>query len=111
MIEKGANIDVQNNCGDTPLHNAIRRRLEDISKFLIEKGANLDIQDVKYRNTPLNLSIRFNFDENIVRFLIEKGANIDVQNNRGYTPLYKAIKYKLDNISKFLIEKVANIKF
>ena len=57
LIEKGANIHVQNDRRDTPLHEAISYKLEDISKLLIEKGVNINVQN-NHGNTPLHETTR-----------------------------------------------------
>lgn len=74
MIEKGANINVKNLNGQTPLHVAILTNNIEIAKYLIEKGADLNIKDCKGQ-TPLYLAILKNNVE-IAKLLIKKGANI-----------------------------------
>ena len=41
LVEKGANIETENEDGNTPLFIACEKNNNDIVKYLIEKGANI----------------------------------------------------------------------
>jgi ankyrin repeat protein len=43
MIDAGANLNVQDKNGNTPLHNAARFGNEEIADILIEAGADVNI--------------------------------------------------------------------
>ena len=45
LIEKGADLNIQNKSGDTPLHWASWKGHRDIAFALIENGADLHIQN------------------------------------------------------------------
>ena len=103
MIEKGANLNIQNKNGNTPLNLAIFNS-KNIAILLIEKGANLDIQD--YRgNTPLHDAIAYEL-EDISRLLIEKGADFTFKNKDGITSFGYASKRNHEKaLEKFGIRK------
>ncbi|XP_023247490.1 uncharacterized protein LOC106645899, partial [Copidosoma floridanum] len=71
LTEKGANVNAENGCGATPLHEAVNRSEIDICKILLSNGANPLIQAVKGTfsgKTAYDLS-RHN---NLIQSLIEK---------------------------------------
>ena len=78
LVDNGANIDVKNKDGDTPLHYAA-------------KGSYL------YLTPEVSLEL--------VKLLIEKGAQIDVTNNNNETPFYQANKGNRTDIARYLLEK------
>eukprot|EP00123_Amoebidium_parasiticum_P016124 comp23300_c0_seq1/m.38249 comp23300_c0_seq1/g.38249 ORF comp23300_c0_seq1/g.38249 comp23300_c0_seq1/m.38249 type:complete len:733 (-) comp23300_c0_seq1:544-2742(-) len=45
LLSKGANINHQNEDGNTPLHHAIIEEATDVAKLLLEKGARVDIEN------------------------------------------------------------------
>jgi uncharacterized protein len=52
LIEAGASLEIQNQLGDTALHDATRNGRTDIAKLLIVAEAPLEIQN-NFGNTPL----------------------------------------------------------
>jgi ankyrin repeat protein len=101
LIDKGCNLDMQNNDGDTALMLSVKYS-KDIPKLLIESGCNLNLQD-KAGNTPLMISIlRWRVD--IARLLIENDCDLNLQNSRDYTALMFAVGFNDINTTKLLIE-------
>jgi ankyrin repeat protein len=99
LIEKGANLNIQNEEGETALIIASGNGYTDIVRLLIEAGATLDIQD-KDGDTALMLAS----STEIVRLLIEAGINLNIQNNDGHTALITATKRNAIEIARLLIE-------
>lgn len=50
LIDKGANLALRDNNGDTPLSMAIRNCNLETTRYLVERGANFNIKDIKGRN-------------------------------------------------------------
>jgi len=97
--EKGANLNIQNEEGETALMIASGGDYTDIVRLLIEAGANLNIQ-----NEDGKTALMFASNTDIVRLLIEAGANLNLQNNDGHTALITATKRNDIEIVRLLIE-------
>ena len=57
-----ADLNVQNEDGDTPLHKAIREKNKAIARVLVDFDAKLDIKD-KNGNTPIKCAAKFSYIE------------------------------------------------
>lgn len=89
LIKNGANVNIQNNQGISPLHLAgYPKNVE----LLLNAGAEIDIIDFQ-GNTPLH-SIASETDEyiDVVEYLISRNANRNLKNKAGQTPLNIAIE-------------------
>jgi ankyrin repeat protein len=90
LIAKGANLELQDRQGQSPLHLAVDADLE-IVKLLVEAGADIDAQtDAKaglLLTTPLMKAVGTGRPE-IVSYLVEKGADVFAPNHRGETLLH-----------------------
>jgi len=107
LLNKGANVDVKDNDGRTPLLWAAENRHEAVVRLLLDKGASVDAKDNNSR-TPL-LWAAENGYEAIMRLLLDKGANIDAKDNNGRTPLLWADRNGHEAIMRLLLDKGANI--
>lgn len=107
LIEFGADVNILNEDGDTPLHYASMEGHLEIVKYLIESGADVNILD-KERDTPLHYASD-NGNLDTVKYLIQHGAKINIQNEYDETPLHKASDNQHLKIVKFLLKNNANI--
>jgi len=83
MIERGANVNIPDNDGATPLS---RCQSVELAKLLIEHGANVNTAD-KRGMTPLHLAATEEGRIELGDLMIAKGADVNARNNDGYTPL------------------------
>ena len=85
LLAKGAEVDVKNKWGETPLHEAAEHGHLDVVKALLAKGAEVDAKN-KHGKTPLHLAAKDgNLD--VVKELLAKGAEVDAKDEDGRTPL------------------------
>ena len=87
-LDRGGNVNLQDEPGMTPLHHAIKgnwnRSNFDIIKLLIDKGANVNAECDRGR-TPLH-EAGYIGSLSVVKLLIEKGADVNALDNQGRTP-------------------------
>ena len=76
--------------GEGALHIVTKRRDVTWLSFLLSRGANPDMRDAS-GNTALMLSAQLGFAEGIA-LLIDRRAQVDLANNRGETPLMRAVQ-------------------
>jgi len=114
LIEVGANVNIQNDYGDTPLIMATNKGGIYLVELLINAGADIDIQDTN-GDTAL-LSAIYNDYEDItkmwiiVNLLIDAGANVNIQDEySGNTALINATKNDYKEIVKLLIDANADV--
>ena len=107
LLEKGANVNCQDDCKWTPLHYASESGHLEVAKLLLEKGANVICQDIR-KLTPLHYASMKGHLE-VVKLLLEKGANINSQNSHNDTPLYIAAFTGKKELVKLLLDNGCDI--
>ena len=100
MIANGANIDMTNNDGKTPLSIASQNGHLEIVEVLIASGGLVNKADNE-GETPLHIASQ-NGDLEIVKALIANKANFLYKNNDGETPLDVAIA-KTNEIKQYIM--------
>ncbi|MBD0391224.1 ankyrin repeat domain-containing protein [Wolbachia endosymbiont of Pentalonia nigronervosa] len=103
LINKGANVNLQNKYGISPLYSAIHHGHEQVADHLIKKGANVNLQD-KNGFSLLHFAAEYGH-EKVVDYLIKKGATVNLQDKHGTFPLHLAAEYGYENIVNHLIKK------
>lgn len=108
LLEKGANTEVKDYLGQTPLSSAAFEGWEDVIKLLLERGANIEARDYLDQTPLFNAALRGY--EGSIRLLLEKGADIDAKDDQGQTPLSRAALQGRESVVKLLLEKGADVK-
>ncbi len=118
-LDKGGNVNLQDELGMTPLHHAINGNWNganfDTIKLLIDRGANVNAIDDTH-HTSLHMAN----NKEIAKLLIDKGANVNAKTKRtGETPLFSAAHgaaqghsksfQKYLDLTKMLITKGADV--
>ncbi len=90
LLSVGANPNVEDMGGATPLHLAAREGHKEIVALLVAKGAEMNAAD-KEGWTPL---MRASINQKLpaVQALLDAGASVDATNKRGETALMQAVK-------------------
>ena len=130
LVSKNANINAQDNKGDTALNKTLDTSDEgsidildfEIAHFLIEQGADVNIKNKREYTPFIYLGMgegNFNnksFQEyriKLAEVLLEKGADINAKDYNGYTSLMWACASSGSRFAepyvKFLVEKGADI--
>ena len=85
MLENGADPNLQDNTGWTPLYAAVQEENFDLVKLLIENGADVNVQD-KDGWAPLHYAAFWD-SVDIIKLLIENGVDPFIKNKDGKIPL------------------------
>jgi ankyrin repeat protein len=108
LINNGANINIVNDKGMTPLHIAIKNGHTATVKVLIAAGANISAAAAINGWTPLYIACAKGYTP-IVNALIEAGADVNVPMGAGITPLSIAIMKSHTDIITALMNAGADL--
>ena len=110
LIEKGVNLNLQNENGYTPLALAIMQSNNpDAAKLLINYGAKTNIVDKLLGRNPLHWAAIRQKDKELIQLLIDTGININQQDNNGETPLTLAYRANNIEVANLLVQSGASI--
>ncbi len=116
LLERGANVDAQNNNGSTPLHLAVASLTIDLAAgqgcvsdatLLLDHGADVNAQD-KRGQTPLHTATFKGYGHTIA-LLLNRGANVSAQDKKGNIPLHWAALYGQVPIATLFLDRGANV--
>jgi membrane protease YdiL (CAAX protease family) len=103
LLEKGANPNVKDSHGETPLIVATEQNQLQNMKLLISKGANINSRNNR-GFTALRSAAEYNRLE-AARFLIDSGADLNLTDNEEKTPLAAANQRGYVNLVNLLQQK------
>jgi hypothetical protein len=90
LIDRGADVNAQEENRLTPLHVTSHFGHLDIAKLLIDRGANVDNwNDHGEGNTPFHMTA-YQGHLHVTKFLLECGIDVDIRNGNEQTSLYLA---------------------
>ncbi|KAL4879592.1 hypothetical protein BJY04DRAFT_193206 [Aspergillus karnatakaensis] len=88
LLDHGANPELRNWAGHTPLHSACVENQLTSATLLLDRGADLESL-AKSGRTPL-MSSSSNAGSDVIDLLIRRGANVDATDSQGMTALMLA---------------------
>lgn len=101
FIGIGADVNISDKDGFTPLHFAAIYYRVEILKLLLEKGAVIDAQD-SWGNTALSRAVYESKGRgDVIKLLLENGANRNLKNYYDISPLDLANKIANYDIKQF----------
>jgi uncharacterized protein len=105
-INAGADINTQDNDGQTPLYLAANKDYKGIVELLLQYGASANQAGYK-SYTPLWWAALYGYTD-IVKLLIKHGADVNVRDKYGDTPLSWATAHDHKTIVKLLLDSGAD---
>jgi ankyrin repeat protein len=107
LIDRKADVNVQNDWGVTPLHYAITNKASKVTKLLLEAKAKVNTHN-KYGVTPLHSATELN-DPAVTKLLIDAKADVHAKDIRGRTPLHGVMYRGSIDVIKLLLVAGADL--
>jgi len=105
MLDMGANINIQDKAGKTPLALAVSGEDEDIVRTLLDRGA-----DIVYEGcSALEEAISYQLSK-LFPVLMEYGPDVNAPGTDGSTPLMRAMQYGHSDVASALLDAGADPK-
>ncbi|XP_068670409.1 ankyrin-1-like isoform X1 [Montipora foliosa] len=99
--------NIQDYCGETPLHKAVTRDNVPLVKLLLENKADANIED-HWGETPLHKAVKWK-NVPLTKLLLENKADTNIQNWERETPLHKVVMKGDVPLVKLLLENRADV--
>nr|XP_024214301.1 ankyrin-3 [Halyomorpha halys] len=100
LLENGANVNIADANGTTPLLKAVNNNDIITAKLLIEKKADVNAA-TKLGYIPLHEAVR-NGNHEMVKLLLDSGSTVCKETDQGITPLLISEKYVFREIIEYL---------
>jgi ankyrin repeat protein len=96
LLARGANLEVKDNYGRTPLYAAAEDSTVEAVELLLSRGANVNARN-RAQQTPLHAVVAkpWHDKREIVALLLTKHPDVNAKNVVGYTPLHLLAKMRL----------------
>ncbi|MEI8006029.1 MAG: ankyrin repeat domain-containing protein [Bacteroidota bacterium] len=104
LIELGAEINIQDLTGNTPLHHLLARRDQTPLKSLLQiPGVNNWFMDNDLSEITSDINLLYGSMYKMVKLLIKHGADLNIKNSNGENAYELALKWKINtNIIRLL---------
>lgn len=91
LLRQGADVNLANRYGETPLMDAVRGEEEDLCKLFLQHGAEVNTREVRHGLTPLTIAVEKR-NMTICEILLDSGAEV-LWDDRGKWMHAQALKY------------------
>ena len=117
LVQSGADVDMRNVCGETPLYSAASNGCIDVVQFLIEHNADVNaccraVADDNLQHdggtSPLSVASKKGYAE-IVRLLLTNKADSEMRDSYGCTALFRAAQNGQTSVLDALIDHGADV--
>ena len=114
LVEAGAEVNVRDDRGYTPLHHAAQYGTPGMVRALLRAGALVDARALGFQIhygwdwTPLHLAVANNPDPEVTAALLEAGANPRARGYEGETPIHLAAWNENPALAALLLEAGAD---
>ena len=109
LLQHGADVDVKNKYGLTPLMWAANNGHSDIASLLLQHGANIEAKDEDGR-TPLMYASSWGHTDT-ASLLLQHGADIDVTDYEGASAIHRASPRVLMLFKRYLYQRALKNSF
>src|SRR5262249_25513636 len=103
LIEKGADLNVRDGEGASPLDDAVWRGSLDTVAILLAHGARLNESYTRTGATPVN-EAAYRGNTAVVQYLLQFHPDLGLPDKRGYSPLDNAIRMGKEDSAVLLLE-------
>jgi ankyrin repeat protein len=107
LLQHGADIQLDNKYGYTPLMQAVMRNDAKMVSMLLDKGAKIDQKNFYTELTPLMMAVD-NGSLDMVELLMARQANLNLQDGRGRSALMHATAAHQPKIAERLTQAGAD---
>ena len=107
LIKGGADVNIENHFGDSPLLQAVYRGNHGLVELLIQHGADLNHRN-RFGDTPLLEAVNRDLIV-MAALLVEHGADINAQGRHGDTVLHTAVRRGNQPMVHMLVEAGATV--
>jgi len=108
LLDEGADVNVADARGNTPLMEAVMSGTQQTVRLLLERGADVNVTD-NWGNAPLMEAVKKSSNETI-RLLLERGADVNAANSEGWTSLMWAARIGSWETVNLLLDSGATVK-
>lgn len=105
LLERGANCNEQDSCGETALLAAISCRNIKCAQLLLDHGADITPLN-KYGMSLLHYAAKTG-DENVIQFALDQGIDMECRDNDDRTALHHAVMYSKPEGCELLLKRGA----
>ena len=109
-VSKGADVNVKDRNGWTPLHWAAAfNQNPEVITTLVELGAEINAKD-KDDRTALHRAVVWNPNPEVITTLVKLGANVNARDRNGWAPLHRAVVWNPNpEVITILVKFGANV--